>query len=89
MAGGHGMYKILGRNVGSQYVQSLPYADIQLTLQLVLGTWAVTFGAVFLATRKKGEKKLNEGPAITASTADPEEAKFIEYSSLSELIADW
>jgi len=39
-------------------------------------------GAVYLSTRKKEEKKLNEGPAIQPTTADPEEAKFIEYVSI-------
>jgi hypothetical protein len=33
MAGGHGMYRILGRNIGSQYVplSTLPTSSAQLT----------------------------------------------------------
>lgn len=65
----------LRRNTYSSYS---PY-DHSIDLQLVLGTWAATGGGIYLATRKKEEKKLNEGPAIAPTTADPEEAKFIEY----------
>jgi hypothetical protein len=39
----------------------------------------VFFGGVYLATRKKEDKKLAEGPPIkTADTTDPDETKFIE-----------
>jgi len=45
-----------------------------------------TGGAIYLSTRKKEEKKLNEGPAIQSTTADPEETKFIEYVSIMSLL---
>jgi len=54
--------------------------------KLVLGTWAVAFGGAYLATRKKDEKALNEGPKIPAATTDPEEAKFIEYPHIPGVI---
>jgi hypothetical protein len=39
----------------------------------------VTFGAVYLASRKGTDKKLAEGPKVEPATSDPEEMKFIEY----------
>jgi hypothetical protein len=39
----------------------------------------VAFGGAYLATRKKEDKKLAEGPKIQPATSDPEEKKFIEY----------
>ena len=39
----------------------------------------MAFGGAYLATRKKEDKKLAEGPKIQPATSDPEEKKFIEY----------
>ena len=64
---------------------TLPF--LQLTFgKLVLGTWAVAFGGGYLATRKKDEKALKEGSKIPAATADPEEAKFIEYPHIFRVV---
>jgi hypothetical protein len=60
-----------------------------------LGTWTVVFGGTYLATRKKEEKALKDGPKIQSATSDPEEAKFIEYGPplfdylFGGLEADW
>jgi hypothetical protein len=77
MAGGHGMYRIMGRNVGSQYV---PSYGIQLTWQIVLGTWAIAAGSTYLYMNKKKKVELKDGPSIADKAVDPEEAKFIEYA---------
>ena len=76
-------YAILGRQVGSHYVQWSPINHPRSTSanqssQLALATLGVTFGGTWLAMRGDGSEKA-KAPPTNASSKDEE--TFIQYGS--------
>jgi hypothetical protein len=74
------MYNVLGRQVGSHYVRSIPLPSYSMPAnhlpQLAIATLSVTFGGSWLAMRGDGSQKAKT-PPTNASSKDEE--AFIQY----------